>query len=64
VTDAQLQQIITELKACREDIAALRKRIDELHDPVLQAYLEQAIQIKPAPPSLEDMVKQAKKKTS
>jgi hypothetical protein len=66
VTDAQLlEQILLELKAQREDIAALRQRIDELWDPVLQAYLEQAIQLKPVNLTpIQELLNKAQKKSS
>ena len=59
-----LEQILQNQKEHKEAIQALYDRIEKLHDPVLQAYLEQAVQIKPAPPSLEELVKKATKKTS
>ena len=59
-----LQLILSKQNELEAQIKALHERIEKLHDPVLQAYLEQAIQVKPSPPSLEDLVKKAKKKSS
>jgi predicted XRE-type DNA-binding protein len=60
-----LEQILLNQKEHKEAIEALRKRIDELHDPVLQSFLEQAIQVKPVNLSpIQDLLNKANKKTS
>jgi cell division septum initiation protein DivIVA len=65
VTEAQYHTLLTEIKACREDIEALRKRIEDTHDPVLQTLLEMIIQVKPTPASpIQDLLNKANKKTS
>jgi hypothetical protein len=60
----KLEQILNELKACREDIEALRKRIEDTHDPVLQTLLEMIIQVKPTSSPIQDLLNKANKKTS
>jgi hypothetical protein len=65
VTEAQYNILLSEIKACREDIEALRKRIEDTHDPVLQTLLEMIIQVKPTPASpIQDLLNKANKKTS
>jgi hypothetical protein len=65
VTEAQYNTLLTEIKACREDIEALRKRIEDTHDPVLQTLLEMVVQVKPTPASpIQDLLNKANKKTS
>jgi DNA-binding ferritin-like protein len=60
-----LEQILQNQKEHSEAIEAIRKRIDELWDPVLQAYLEQAIQVKPVNLSpIQDLLNKAQKKSS
>jgi hypothetical protein len=60
----KLEQILNELKACREDIEALRKRIEDTHDPVLQTLLEMIVQVKPTSSPIQDLLNKAKNKTS
>jgi uncharacterized coiled-coil DUF342 family protein len=60
----KLEQILNELKACREDIEALRKRIEDTHDPVLQTLLEMIVQVKPTFSPIQDLLNKANKKTS
>jgi uncharacterized coiled-coil DUF342 family protein len=60
----KLEQILNELKACREDIEALRKRIEDTHDPVLQTLLEMIVQVKPTSSPIQDLLNKANKKTS
>jgi hypothetical protein len=60
----QYNTLIAEIRACREDIAALRKLVINTHDPILQALLEEYIKVKPSPQTLANLVNQANKKSS
>jgi hypothetical protein len=60
-----LQEILANQQAHKEQIEDLRRRIDELWDPVLQAYLEQAIQLKPVNLTpIQELLNKANKKSS
>jgi hypothetical protein len=43
-----LKQILQELQRQGEQIEVLRKKIEQTHEPILQALLEEYIKIKPS----------------
>jgi hypothetical protein len=59
-----LEQILLNQKEHKEAIEALKKKIEDTHDPVLQTLLEMIVQVKHTSSPIQDLLNKAKNKTS